>query len=121
MAKAAVIALEDGACFAGEALAGSGTAGGELVFATGMTGYQEVVTDPSYHGQLVTTTRHSGAGLAATASRLAQPPGTTGSTISTLAGASAAVSPIDSAQHRQAAVSCLQDLHAGSRANTPPQ
>jgi carbamoyl-phosphate synthase small subunit len=54
--KAAVIALEDGACFAGEALAGSGTVGGELVFTTGMAGYQEVVTDPSYHGQLVTFT-----------------------------------------------------------------
>jgi carbamoyl-phosphate synthase small subunit len=54
--KAAVIALEDGATFTGEALAGSGTVGGELVFTTGMTGYQEVVTDPSYHGQLVTFT-----------------------------------------------------------------
>jgi carbamoyl-phosphate synthase small subunit len=54
--KAAVIALEDGVCFAGEALAGSGTVGGELVFTTGMAGYQEVVTDPSYHGQLVTFT-----------------------------------------------------------------
>jgi carbamoyl-phosphate synthase small subunit len=54
--KAAVIALEDGACFAGEALAGSGSVGGELVFTTGMAGYQEVVTDPSYHGQLVTFT-----------------------------------------------------------------
>jgi len=50
------IVLEDGAEFAGEALAGEGTVGGEVVFTTGMTGYQEVVTDPSYCGQLVTFT-----------------------------------------------------------------
>jgi carbamoyl-phosphate synthase small subunit len=54
--KAAVIALEDGVTFPGEALAGSGTVGGELVFTTSMTGYQEVITDPSYHGQLITFT-----------------------------------------------------------------
>jgi carbamoyl-phosphate synthase small subunit len=50
------IVLEDGAEFAGEALAGEGTVGGEVVFTTGMTGYQEVVTDPSYSGQLITFT-----------------------------------------------------------------
>jgi carbamoyl-phosphate synthase small subunit len=50
------IVLEDGAEFIGEALAGAGTVGGEVVFTTGMTGYQEVVTDPSYSGQLVTFT-----------------------------------------------------------------
>jgi len=54
--RPAVIALEDGACFRGEALSGSGTVGGELVFTTAMTGFQEVVTDPSYHGQLITYT-----------------------------------------------------------------
>lgn len=54
----AVIVLEDGRSFAGEALtAGAGgIAGGELVFTTSMTGYQEVATDPSYHGQMVTFT-----------------------------------------------------------------
>ena len=52
----AVIVLEDGATFAGEALAGSGTVGGELVFNTSMAGYQEIATDPSYCGQLVTYT-----------------------------------------------------------------
>jgi len=54
----AVLVLEDGVCFHGEALTpgADGTAGGELVFTTGMAGYQEVVTDPSYHGQLVTFT-----------------------------------------------------------------
>lgn len=54
--ESALIALEDGTTFRGEALTGSGTVGGELVFTTGMTGYQEVVTDPSYRGQLVTFT-----------------------------------------------------------------
>jgi carbamoyl-phosphate synthase small subunit len=54
--QTALIALEDGATFRGEALAGGGTVGGELVFTTGMTGYQEVVTDPSYAGQMVTFT-----------------------------------------------------------------
>jgi carbamoyl-phosphate synthase small subunit len=54
--QTALIALEDGATFRGEALAGGGTVGGEVVFTTGMTGYQEVVTDPSYAGQMVTFT-----------------------------------------------------------------
>jgi len=54
--RPAVIALEDGVCFSGEALSGSGTVGGEIVFTTSMTGFQEVITDPSYHGQLVTYT-----------------------------------------------------------------
>jgi carbamoyl-phosphate synthase small subunit len=52
----ALIALEDGTHFTGEAFAGSGTAFGELVFNTAMTGYQEILTDPSYHGQIVTMT-----------------------------------------------------------------
>jgi carbamoyl-phosphate synthase small subunit len=52
----ALIVLEDGASFAGEALAGGGTVGGEIVFTTSMAGYQEVATDPSYCGQLVTFT-----------------------------------------------------------------
>lgn len=56
MPEPALIALEDGTFFRGEALTGGGTVGGELVFTTGMTGYQEVVTDPSYRGQLVTFT-----------------------------------------------------------------
>jgi len=50
------IALEDGTCFDGRAFAGSGEAYGELVFNTSMTGYQEILTDPSYHGQIVTLT-----------------------------------------------------------------
>ena len=52
----AVIVLEDGAEFHGEALAGSGSVGGEVVFNTSMAGYQEIATDPSYCGQLVTYT-----------------------------------------------------------------
>jgi carbamoyl-phosphate synthase small subunit len=54
--SAALIVLEDGAVFAGEALAGSGTVGGEIVFNTSMAGYQEIATDPSYCGQLITYT-----------------------------------------------------------------
>jgi len=52
----ALIVLEDGASFAGEALAGGGTVGGEIVFNTSMAGYQEIATDPSYCGQLITYT-----------------------------------------------------------------
>jgi carbamoyl-phosphate synthase small subunit len=54
--KKAIIALEDGTCFEGRAFAGSGEFFGELVFNTSMTGYQEILTDPSYHGQIVTMT-----------------------------------------------------------------
>ncbi len=56
MASPALIVLEDGTAYAGEALAGSGTVGGEIVFNTSMTGYQEIATDPSYAGQIVTYT-----------------------------------------------------------------
>jgi carbamoyl-phosphate synthase small subunit len=56
MMKKAIIALEDGTCFEGRAFAGSGEFYGELVFNTSMTGYQEILTDPSYHGQIVTMT-----------------------------------------------------------------
>ncbi len=52
----AVLVLEDGAVFKGYAFAGSGRALGEVVFNTAMTGYQEVLTDPSYKGQIVTMT-----------------------------------------------------------------
>ena len=52
----ALIALEDGTCFVGRAFAGAGEVYGELVFNTSMTGYQEILTDPSYHGQIVTLT-----------------------------------------------------------------
>ncbi len=54
--KKALIALEDGTCFEGRAFAGSGEVFGELVFNTSMTGYQEILTDPSYHGQIITFT-----------------------------------------------------------------
>jgi carbamoyl-phosphate synthase small subunit len=48
--------LEDGSVFDGYAFAGEGETMGEVVFNTGMTGYQEVITDPSYKGQIVTMT-----------------------------------------------------------------
>ncbi len=52
----AVLALEDGRCFEGFAFGASSTATGEACFNTSMTGYQEVLTDPSYRGQIVAMT-----------------------------------------------------------------
>lgn len=52
----AIIALEDGTIFKGKSFTGSGETTGEIVFNTGMSGYQEVLTDPSYKGQIVTMT-----------------------------------------------------------------
>ncbi|MEQ8215856.1 MAG: carbamoyl-phosphate synthase domain-containing protein, partial [Smithellaceae bacterium] len=52
----ALLVLEDGSFFEGFAFAGSGETMGEVVFNTGMTGYQEILTDPSYKGQIVTMT-----------------------------------------------------------------
>ncbi len=52
----ALIALEDGTIFEGESFTGPGETSGEIVFNTGMSGYQEVLTDPSYKGQIVTMT-----------------------------------------------------------------
>ncbi|NCO19245.1 MAG: glutamine-hydrolyzing carbamoyl-phosphate synthase small subunit [Gammaproteobacteria bacterium] len=52
----AVLALEDGTLFSGIGCGAQGTAVGEIVFNTAMTGYQEILTDPSYAGQLVTLT-----------------------------------------------------------------
>src|SRR4051812_40212237 len=52
----AKLALEDGTVFTGRAFGHSGTAEGEVVFNTSMTGYQEILTDPSYKGQIVTMT-----------------------------------------------------------------
>jgi carbamoyl-phosphate synthase small subunit len=52
----AVLLLEDGTSFKGESLGASGEAFGEVVFNTSITGYQEVLTDPSYRGQIVTMT-----------------------------------------------------------------
>ncbi|MGH8886808.1 MAG: glutamine-hydrolyzing carbamoyl-phosphate synthase small subunit [Egibacteraceae bacterium] len=52
----ALLVLEDGTTFRGEGFAAPGTAHGEVVFNTALTGYQEVLTDPSYHRQLVAMT-----------------------------------------------------------------
>jgi carbamoyl-phosphate synthase small subunit len=52
----AVLALEDGTWFQGTAVGAAGAASGEVVFNTGLTGYQEILTDPSYAGQIVTMT-----------------------------------------------------------------
>jgi carbamoyl-phosphate synthase small subunit len=52
----ALLVLEDGRSFTGEAFGAEGETFGEAVFATGMTGYQETLTDPSYHRQIVVQT-----------------------------------------------------------------
>src|SRR5580693_10707321 len=52
----AILALEDGRFFEGESFGATGTKIGEICFNTSMTGYQEVLTDPSYRGQIVAMT-----------------------------------------------------------------
>ena len=54
--KNAKLVLSNGIIFPGFSFGASGTAIGEIVFNTGMTGYQEVITDPSYYGQILTFT-----------------------------------------------------------------
>ncbi|WP_257253322.1 MULTISPECIES: glutamine-hydrolyzing carbamoyl-phosphate synthase small subunit [unclassified Endozoicomonas] len=56
MTKSAVLALEDGSLFRGIAIGSDGETSGEVVFNTAMTGYQEILTDPSYSRQIVTLT-----------------------------------------------------------------
>lgn len=56
MKMKAVLVLEDGTYWAGEAFGHEGEAVGEVVFNTSMTGYQEIITDPSYNGQIVAMT-----------------------------------------------------------------
>src|SRR6185312_10151564 len=54
--RPAILVLEDGRTFQGEAYGSVGETFGEAVFNTGMTGYQETLTDPSYHRQVVVQT-----------------------------------------------------------------
>ena len=56
MAGSAVLALEDGSIFTGVAIGAQGSSSGEVVFNTSMSGYQEILTDPSYAKQIVTLT-----------------------------------------------------------------
>ncbi|SEN48623.1 glutamine-hydrolyzing carbamoyl-phosphate synthase small subunit [Halomonas caseinilytica] len=56
MNKPAILALEDGSVFHGTAIGADGQTSGEVVFNTAMTGYQEILTDPSYSRQIVTLT-----------------------------------------------------------------
>lgn len=56
MSATAKLALEDGTVFTGTAFGAAGEVDGEVVFNTSMTGYQEILTDPSYRGQIVTMT-----------------------------------------------------------------
>ena len=55
-ANRAILVLADGTIFHGTAIGAEGSAVGEVVFNTAMTGYQEILTDPSYTEQLVTLT-----------------------------------------------------------------
>ena len=54
--ETALLSLEDGRTFTGRSFGAIGTTTGEAVFSTGMTGYQETLTDPSYRGQVVVMT-----------------------------------------------------------------
>ena len=54
--KKAILALEDGTIFSGWSFGAEGEKSGEVVFNTSLTGYQEILTDPSYKGQIVTMT-----------------------------------------------------------------
>ncbi|MEW6040567.1 MAG: glutamine-hydrolyzing carbamoyl-phosphate synthase small subunit [Elusimicrobiota bacterium] len=56
MSKSAILALEDGTCFYGEPFGAEGETSGEVVFNTSMSGYQEILTDPSYCGQIIVMT-----------------------------------------------------------------
>ena len=56
MKPTALLALADGTVFEGSAFGAEGEAVGEIVFNTSLTGYQEILTDPSYKGQIVTMT-----------------------------------------------------------------
>ena len=56
MIKKGFIVLEDGTAFQGQSFGFQGEQTGEIVFNTGMTGYQEILTDPSYRGQIVVMT-----------------------------------------------------------------
>ena len=55
-ARSGYLALADGTLFPGRLFGADASTTGEVVFTTGMTGYQEVLTDPSYYGQIVTMT-----------------------------------------------------------------
>jgi len=57
LTQAAILALEDGTLFHGRSIGAEGQAVGEVVFNTAITGYQEILTDPSYHQQIVTLTQ----------------------------------------------------------------
>ena len=56
MRKPALLALQDGSLFWGESIGIAGLSSGEVVFNTSMTGYQEILTDPSYCRQIITLT-----------------------------------------------------------------
>jgi len=57
----AILVLEDGRTFHGESFGAAGETFGEAVFSTGMSGYQETLTDPSYHRQVVVMTARTSA------------------------------------------------------------
>jgi carbamoyl-phosphate synthase small subunit len=56
MAKKAILVLEDGSVYEGHSFGAEATTYGEVVFDTSMTGYQEMLTDPSFAGQILVPT-----------------------------------------------------------------
>ncbi|MHC1578494.1 MAG: carbamoyl-phosphate synthase domain-containing protein, partial [Dehalococcoidia bacterium] len=56
MSRKAILVLEDGSVYEGHSFGAETTAYGEVVFSTSMTGYQEMLTDPSYAGQILVPT-----------------------------------------------------------------
>jgi len=75
-AREAALVLEDGTVFVGRAFGAASDVDGEVVFNTGMTGYQEICTDPSYRGQMVVLTHPQvgNYGVSASAAESAAPP-----------------------------------------------
>ena len=69
----AVLVLEDGRTFRGQSYGAAGETIGEAVFSTGMTGYQETLTDPSYHRQVVVMTARTSATPASTTTTRSRP------------------------------------------------
>ncbi|MEE9447208.1 MAG: carbamoyl-phosphate synthase domain-containing protein, partial [Arenicellales bacterium] len=56
MTELAILALADGTVFHGQSIGAAGSSAGEVVFNTSMTGYQEILTDPSYASQIINLT-----------------------------------------------------------------
>jgi len=100
MQKKAYLLLEDGLLIEGIAIGKIGTSGGEICFNTGMTGYQEIYTDPSYYGQIiVNTTAHIGNYGAVDAEQESAKPSIAGIVVNEFASEFSRKSATESLQH----------------------